>query len=194
MSKEEVQNPASGGAGEAIEPTEPQAPAAEPTTPQEPPAPAAEPANPSGDPLDDIRDPVARAEAKKYRAIARRKDEPAPSAPPAPSQPAAPAADKTVTFLAKQAVSDEVREHWDELLSIPLAGYDATDPASIAANMTARLAVFKAQPQKPANPARDLAADTGTRGRTTGGTPPTEKKSAIPRPLDVDAKAKQLYG
>jgi len=186
------QNPGQGGAGEATAPTEPQVPAVEPTTPTEPTVPAVEPANPSGDPLDDIRDPVARDEAKAHRAIARRKAE--PPVTPAPSQVPSPvSSDKTVTFLAKNQVSAEVKEHWDELLTIPLSGYDASDPESIAQNMTERLAILKLRPQS-GNPVRDLTADTGTRGRAPGVPPAPAKKSAIPRPLDVDAQAKQIYG
>lgn len=60
-------NQGQGGAGGAVEPTAPV------VTPE-----------PNGDPLDDIKDPVARAEAKKFRAIARRQDG-KDDTPPAPT-------------------------------------------------------------------------------------------------------------
>lgn len=185
------QNPGEGGAGGAGEPTEPQAPAA-PAPVQEP---AKEPKEPSkGDPLDDIQDLEARAEAKAHRAIARRKtgDETPPASAAAPSQPVEHVPPKTVQYLAKQAVSDEVREKWDELMTIPLAGYDATDPESIAKNMTERLAIYKAR-QPNDNPTRDLTAEPGIRGRSGGIKSPTEKRP-IPRPLDADAQAALAYG
>lgn len=184
MPEDVIQNPELGGAGEAIDTTEVPV-SGESQTPTD--------AGTSGDPLDDIQDPEARAEAKKFRAIARRNaDRPeAPKAPQAPSQPAAGVA-KLVTFNAKQLVSDEVKANWDELQSIPLGGYDANDPESIAQNMTDRLAILKAKPQKQ-NGARDLVAQPGIQGRT-GTQPASEQKPMFPRALDVDAQAEKLYG
>lgn len=182
MQEDDVQNPGQGGAAEAIEGTEPEA--------QEPQAP--ETKEPSGDPLDDIQDPAARAEAKKFRAIARRNvDKAEAPAPQAPSQPVESVA-KLVTFNAKQLVSDEVKENWEALQSIPLGGYDANDPESIARNMTDRLAILKAKPQKDSS-ANDLSTSAVTTGRA-GQAPTSEKKPLIPRLLDVDAQAERLYG
>lgn len=151
MTEVDDQNPDLGGAGEAVAPT----------------APATVP---SGDPLDDIKDEAARAEAKKHRAIARRqgdKETPAPTPAPAPSGDVA----LTNKAVAKTLVSQEVRENWDELMSIPLGGYNANDPESIAENMTQRLAILKARPRK-SDPAKDLTASPGIRG-TTGNPPPS---------------------
>lgn len=183
MPEEDVQNPASGGAGEATDTTAPQVVPEAPTpeTPKEP----------SDDPLDEISDPVARAEAKKFRAIARRQEKPEAPAQ-APSKPVAPVADKTVTFMAKSIVSAEVKEHWDELMSIPLSGYDASDPESIAQNMTDRLAILRSRPAKQ-NPAKDLSTSTVVNAKS-GTAPAAETKTVFPRPLDVDAQAERLYG
>lgn len=66
------QNPGADGAGEGAEDLELELEGSPEGT---------EPTELGGDPLDDIQDPVARAEAKKWRAIARRKDEPKVEAP-----------------------------------------------------------------------------------------------------------------
>lgn len=164
------------GAGEAAEPTE---------EPQ---------AQPPADPLDAIQDETARAEAKKWRAIARREgkkpDAPAPA--PAPSN----SATKDdlaliVTNQAKELVDAEVREHWDELSKIPLGGFNAMNARSIADNMAQRLTLYKAQ-QKPSNGAEDLTKSPGVRG-TTGTTTSEPKKHNFPRPMDVDKMAEKLY-
>lgn len=151
--------------------------------------------SPSGDPLDDIRDEAVRAEAKRMRAVfqaqgrvSRKAPEaPAPAPAPAPSQPTE--AGYVATTVAKTLVSEEVKANWNELLNIPLAGYNALDPESIAANMTARLAVYKAT-QKPGNPAKDL---TTTQALGTPGSAPEAKKS-IMRPLSFEEQAERLYG
>lgn len=81
------QNPGVDGAGEGAEDLE-----LEPSTPED--EQTLEPKEDAGlsgkDPLDDIQDPAARAEAKKWRAIARRRDEdknpdPKPEAAPSAS-------------------------------------------------------------------------------------------------------------
>lgn len=177
------QNPGLGGAGEAVDTTEPQ----EPQTPQEP----------SSDPLDAIQDPVAREEAKKHRAIARRLEKKPELQTPTAPLPATNVATKEdlgvlVTNQAKELSSAEVREHWDALLSIPLEGYNALDARSIAQNMSERLAIFKTRQAAP-DPAKDLATSSGERG-TSGKAPETKKGSNIPRPLSVDDQAERLYG
>lgn len=177
----EEQDPTQGqeGAGEAVEPTD-VTPSQEPT--------------PSSDPLDDIKDPVAREEAKKFRAIARRAEKKADPAPTAPLPANVATTDQLavlVTNQAKDLVSAEVRENWDELIKIPLDGYNHLDARSIAQNMSERLAILKERQAKP-NPAKDLSTSSGERG--TSGKTPEVKKSVFPRPLDVDAQAELLYG
>lgn len=146
MTEEVVQTPGQESAGEAVEPKV---------------------ETPSGDPLDDIKDEAARAEAKKHRAIARReaKQEPAPAPAPVPSGDSG----LTTKAVAKTLVSAEVKENWDALMEIPLGGFNANDPESIAQNMTERLAILKARPTKD-DPAKDITATPGIRG-TSGPTP-----------------------
>jgi len=67
-------------------------------------------------------------------------------------------------------VSEEVRDQWDELTSIPLAGYDALDAKSIARNMTDRLAILAARkgtPKSHAGAGLQTMAMRGTAGSTT---------------------------
>lgn len=151
MEEDDVQNPALGGAGEA---TDTSVPVTEP----------------SGDPLDDIQDEVARAQAKKDRAIARRSAKREPETPVAPAPLQASGPNLTATAVAKTLVPAEVKEHWDELAMIPLEGFNPHDPESIAENMTKRLAVLNASPKK-VDPAKDLMTTPGIRG--TSGTAPT---------------------
>jgi hypothetical protein len=178
MTEEQVLTPGEEGAGEAAAPT---VPAAEVT-----PTPA-----PNADPLDDIKDEAARAEAKKFRAIARRQDKQiAVPSEPTPIAPSQDALAKVVTNQAKQLVSDEVRDNWDELSKIPLQGFDPMDAQSIAKNMAQRLAIFKSE-QKPESGAEKLSQSPGIRGASPAA--PSVKK-LIPRLRDVDAIAADLYG
>lgn len=180
MPEDDVQNPGLGGGGEPTEPTEPTAPT--------------EPAAPSGDPLDDIIDEKARAEAKRDRAIARRKAPPQAPAP-APSQPVYASANDLaliVTNQAKAMVSAEVQENWDELIKIELGGYNPKDAQSIAQNMSERLAIYRTRQQEKENPTKDLISTPGIRG--SQGKAPAPTKSAIPRPMSVDEQAAKLYG
>lgn len=160
-------NQGNGGAGGAVEPNGPNADPAE-TTPKET-AP-----EPNSDPLDAIEDESSRAEAKKHRAIARRleKDgnkfdeegnpevEAEPEADPQEPQSEFATKDdlKTKTLSdAKLLVSDEVKEVWDELKGIPLAGYNPLDAESVAQNMIERYNIYRSRnPIDPENPAAPL--------------------------------------
>lgn len=163
--------------GEPVEPTEPTVPT--------------EPVTPSGDPLDAIQDPAVRAEQKKIRAIYQRnkgkfEDKPEPAAQPTENFVSKNDLSKLVTGQAKEKVSAEVRDAWDELLKIPLGGYDPLDASSIAKNMEERLALHKARnPEKKNNPAAPLQTTTGTVG---AGSPPSapslENRIKLPRQPD----------
>lgn len=182
-----------GGAGEAAEPTNPD------VTPQAPEG--DEGANPdsNSDPLDAITDEKERAEAKKHRAIARRAmkdgqqfDEngnvilgqtPTPPEAPEATSPASNVATKDdlkriANNQAKQLVSPEVREVWDELAKIPLAGFDSSDAESIATNMLQRYTLYREQnPIDPEDPAAPL--QTSPQVPAGGGSKPP-KKAAEP--------------
>lgn len=160
------------GAGEAAEPTEPAQP------------------EPHGDPLDDIQDEKARAEAKRDRAIARRqaKKEPEPTPSPALSQDVAKKDDLAVivTNQAKQLVSPEVREVWDELIKIPLGGANPMDAHSIAENMADRLVIYKTKQTTKDNPTKDLTSSPGIRG-ATGTAPSVVFKDRFNSKKDADS-------
>jgi hypothetical protein len=177
-----------GGAGEATDTTEGE-PSAEPQTPEEGTQSGED--SKESDPLDAIKDPEVRAEAKRARAEMRRREREGEK-PQAPSQSYASAKDieLIVTNQAKELVSDEVRDNWEELQKIPLAGYDPKNARSIAENMQQRMVLLKAK--QPQDNTRDLSASSGARG--TSKSPSTEKKSVIPRQKTVDQQAKELYG
>lgn|SRR3990167_620228 len=154
-------------AGEATEPKEPK------VIPKEP----------NSDPLDAIEDETVRAEMKRLRAIdQRQKNKPkeSPKPTPAPLQEFIKKDELAglVTSRAKEMVSDEVREHWDELLEIPLGGYNALDPDSIAKNMTQRLAILKVEPEKKPDPIKEIIATPGIRGGS--GLPPKKGEKELP--------------
>ena len=175
-------NPGQGGGGEPAAPnSDPNAaPNADPNNdPNNDPNsdPNAEPnSDPNSDPLDAIEDPVAREEAKKHRAIARRVEknggggneddpsEPAPAADPAPAAPASGEAAtkddlKTLVLAdAKKMVAPEVAEVWDELKAVPLGGFDSMDAESVASNMIKRYNLYRMDnPADPDNPAAPLS-------------------------------------
>lgn len=134
----------------------------------------------SGDPLDDIKDPVERAEAKKNRAIARRlskKDPEKPEKAPATSDPVA----KLITFEAKKLVPDEVKAVWEDLYNIPLGGYDAHDPESIAKNMQQRYVIFRQDnPVAKEDQTKDFTTDSGIRGSSPKTNDTGEKEKPLP--------------
>jgi hypothetical protein len=165
MTEDDVQTPGTEGAGEATDTTEEKQ----------------ETADTQSDPLDDIQDPVARADAKAARAIARRsikkddkegKNEKPEASAPAPSQSVASKEELAVvvTNQAFELASPEVKEHWNDLLAIPLGGFNPMDARSIAANMAERLVILKAKPSKD-NPTKEITSSPGIRGTT--GTPPS---------------------
>lgn len=148
-----------------------------------------------GDPLDDIKDEAARAEAKKFRAIARRhKDsDEAPAPTPAPK---APAPATSGEFLTKKdfyksnekkairiataergvigpdgeviATAEEVKAHWNEIVPGFTSRRGKELPEDILEDITDAVILWKGRQKKPKadNGARDLST---TAGGGTGG-------------------------
>lgn len=124
--------------------------------------------NPTNDPYDNIEDDEARNEAKKMRAIARRQDrkvvEPVPVVAVTPEVIASNFATKDdlklmATNAAKEKVAPEVKALWDELVAIPLGGFDPMSAESIAANMQKRYGLYKYEhPEGGSNPTADLTS------------------------------------
>ena len=151
------------------------------------------PVDQGNDPLDAITDPKqAIAEAKKFRAIAGRKAKKEPAAPvaPAPTPTPAPTSNfvtkddmaKKATKDAKKMAPKEVQDNWDDLMDIPLGGYDPLDPDSIVENMTNRLAILNKN-KKPEDGKPDMSDVTTTKATasgTTGGKPPAPQ-AGLPR-------------
>lgn len=141
-----------------------------------------------GDYLDAIEDKeMLRAEAKKFRAIGSRKSKTPPKEveKPSDSQPVSgeflTRSDyaKIATREARKKVDADIAEVWDELVAIPLAGYDPLDSDSIAKNMRARYAVYKAeQPSKETKP--DTSELTTTKAVGTGQAKPRTVKKDPP--------------
>lgn len=185
MPEDENQNPGMGSAGEAVAPTVPVTPS-EPTTPN------------GNDPLDDIKDEKARSEAKKFRAIARRvdkKEDTPPAVAPTHSPTEFVKKDEfqiLITNQAKELASPEVREAWNELLSIPLGGFNANDPRSIAENMADRYDLYKKKAaNRPVNPMADLATTPGIRGSAPVVSP--KQKQTDPPRLAIPTKPSEWY-
>ena len=176
------QNPGQGGEEEIVTPNDPE---------------GDEPEGKDSDPLDAITDEEARAEAKRHRAIARRlekkgeKGDNEPEVIPEQSQKFATKEDlkKLATNDAKKLVSDEVKQLWDELVAIPLGGFDALDSESIATNMQKRYALYVMEhPDKATDPS---APFTVSPNLTANGGQPKVKQPVAPRPLPGYKEAAQ---
>lgn len=125
-------------AGEALEPEDVEGDEGdeENETPAEPTA---------SDPLDLIEDEGERAEAKRLRAMARRNKNKPPAAPEVITPSNFATKDdlkRMATNEAKKLVAPEVKALWDELVTIPLGGYDAMDAESIVKNMDKRYKLY----------------------------------------------------
>ena len=136
------------------------------------------------DPLDLLEGEDLRNEAKKFRSISQRK-------PKVVVEKKAEVVIPKITtdtsdFLkksdiakialqdAKELVSDEIKEHWDDLIAIPLAGYDNLNAKSIAKNMAERLVIF--QQRNPTGEKKEDISDlTTTRANGTGSGPSSDK-------------------
>jgi hypothetical protein len=106
-----------------------------------------------GDPLDLLSDPEEiRAEAKKFRSIAQRKAKPIVEKKIETQQIVQTSdfvrrsdLERGATNKAKQLVGSEIAAEYDELIKIPLGGYDPLDAESIALNLKERYAILKAR-------------------------------------------------
>lgn len=124
--------------------------------------------NPTNDPYDNIEDDEARNEAKKMRAINRRQERKAEEVikvvevvpEVVPSNFATKDDLKLMaTNAAKERVAPEVKALWDELVAIPLGGFDPMSAESIAANMQKRYSLYKYEhPEAGSNPTADLTS------------------------------------
>lgn len=159
-------------AGEAIEPEEDGEPEAEESEPE---------VVKSTDPLDAIEDEAARNLAKAERAKAQRearrvkeiKEE-----APVESTPFATKDDlkKLATNEAKKLVAPEVKAAWDELVAIPLGGFDPMDAESIAKNMQQRF-VLHSQTLSSDDPAKAFTSSPNI--------PISGGGSSSPKPVEI---------
>jgi hypothetical protein len=150
-----------------------------------------------GDPLDEISDPVARAEAKKHRAIARRqlvKDEPKP----APKQEFLTKTDFFKSNERKailQATADpEVKAIWSEVVPFFVSRRGKETPEDVLEDIKDAVTLYKAR-----NPVveKDTSADelvTSTVVKTGGGAvgKETPKTAALPN-LRPKSQPKDWY-
>lgn len=154
------------------------------------------------DPLDSLGEEELRAEAKKLRAIANRKkenhvavkkEEPAKTVIP-PTDDFIKKSDvaKFAARDAKELVSDEVKEHWDDLIGIPLGDYDNLDAKSIAKNMTERLVIYKAR--NPQGEKKEDVSDlTTTKANGTGSGPTAKTEVKNPPNFNLPKQPKDWY-
>ena len=161
----------------------------DPVEPSEAKPAEAAPAEANSDPLDAIADEEQRAQAKRDRAIAQRvarreADEAEPEEEPKEEPISSNYVTKDdmkrrATTEAKDLVAPEILETWDELTKVPLGGFDAMDPKSIAKNMQQRYTIYLAEnPAEGEDPTKDL--QTSTHVPTSGGpkAKTSEKKPA----------------
>lgn len=160
---------------------------------------------PSGDPLDEIQDvEVLRDKAKGFRSAAQRakkpkeetpKDEPVEEIPEEETGQYVTKKDlgKVATNEAKGLVSDEVKEVWDDLMKIPLAGADSLDARSIAKNMTERFAIYNARnPETEHKPDVSGLKETMVKAGTGSGVTP-KKKAQDPPNFRLPKKPEDWY-
>jgi hypothetical protein len=149
------------------------------------------------DPLDLLGEDELRAEAKKLRAINNRKpkvdtvvkkEEPAKVVVPTDDFIKKSDVARLAVSNAKDLVSDEVREHWDDLLNIPLSGYDNLDAKSIAQNMADRLVIYNAR--NPKVEKKEDVSDLSTTKATGTGSGPAEKKDKVKDPPNFSVSKK----
>jgi hypothetical protein len=141
------------------------------------------------DPLNDIKDPVARAAAKRDRAISRRNakqqkqdEDDEDEEDPVDTSGFATKDDlkKIATNEAKKLVPEHIKDLWSELTAVPLGGFDPFDAESIAKNMHKRFKLYiEDHPEKAPDPSVDLTSTSVLPNGGGGG----NKKPQNARPL-----------
>jgi len=157
------------------------------------------------DPLDLITDPdELRDEVKKFRAIAKRRaskevkvEEKPKEEKPATETNFVTKADlaRVATREAKELVGEDIVAVYDELLKIPLGGYDHLDAKSIAANLKERFAIFKARSPEEKKK-EDLSELTTTKvavGTGAGTDKKTEPAKKDPPNFSIPQKVDNWY-
>ena len=144
------------------------------------------------DPLDAIEDEATRNEMKALRAKDRRlKAKPPVDTPPVSPSPFATKDDLKMlaTNDAKKLVAPEVKELWNELVGIPLGGYNPMDSESIAENMNKRYQLYLLDnPQGETDPTKVFTQSPNTPPGGGGGKPPKQPDA---RPLPGFKEATQ---
>lgn len=150
-------------------------PEAEDEEGEETPAPA------SNDPLDAIEDLEARAEAKRLRAIDRRKVKEEPKTVEPSAYATKDDLKRMATIEAKKLVAPEVKALWDELTAVPLGGFDPLDAESIAKNMQTRYQVYLLDnPADENDPTAVFTASANIPGGGAGKTAPKSESKPLP--------------
>ena len=157
----------------------------------------------AGDPLDLLSDPEAiRAEAKKFRSIAQRKAKPVvekktetPSVIQTSDFVRKSDLERGATNKAKQLVGPEVAAEFDELVKIPLGGYDPLDAESIASNLRERYAILKARkPTEEKNSGvNDLSSTKVMTGTGAGGNTTQKPDKKDPPNFSLPKSPKDWY-
>lgn len=152
-----------------------------------------------GDPLDSlVAEPEKLlAEAKKFRAISKRRSKGEKEKQPIQKVSAPPALPDTdpsnfvtkddlkriATREAKKLVGAEIAAEWDELAKIPLSGFDPLDPESIAQNLRDRYAILQSKKPKSENKEGvDKLTETVVSQGTGSGPSQAAEKSDVKNP------------
>lgn len=92
---------------------------------------------------------------------------------------------KVATNQAKELVGAEALEVWDELMKIPLEGFDPLDPKSIASNIKERFGIYKQRnPEKDSKPDTTSITSTNVSQGTGGGQTVAPKIKTPKKPED----------
>lgn len=159
-----------------------------------------------GDPLDAIQDPVARADAKKARAIVRRHGEKKLDELEAPAAPAAPAPQGVLTKAdfeksnEKRAIrlataDEEVKANWADISPLYTPRRGRETPEDILEDIQDAVTLYKARkgtPVVPNNTAADLTVSHGAVG-TGGGVTPSTPKTPNPPNFKLPSTPKEWY-
>jgi hypothetical protein len=142
---------------------------------------------PDVDPLDAITDEEVRNEMKRLRAISRRGGLKADTdtkedTPPEPSAYATKDDLKRLaTNEAKKLVAPEVKALWNELVAVPLGGFDPMDAESIKDNILKRYQIYRLDhPELPADPMKDFMVTTGAGGSASAKGEPKASEAKLP--------------
>lgn len=157
-----------------------------------------------GDPLDDIKDPVARDEAKKYRAIARRNEKPDEKKPDEKPKGDAPSSE----FLTKAdfhkanerkailsvTADEEVKANWDKIIPFYTPRRGKETPEDISEDIKDAIIIFKARNPEVIKDDSALELTGSPVIKASGGTGKSAPKTQDPPNFHLPKPPSEWYG